>query len=210
MVDQTPLPPSTPSPLELQPKGELQPKKKKRPTRKAIKKTFKATTLLTKLLPTGSVLTFQIMSPILTNQGKCLTPISRYMALSLLTLCALSCFFQCLTDSFKDAKGKVRYGLATFKGLWVIDGSRKLLSPEEASRYRLRFLDVFHATMSVLVFGAVALFEKNVVNCLFPEPSEKVKEFLTIVPFGIGLVSSLLFLAFPTKRHGIGNPVCHE
>ncbi|CAN0915214.1 Protein DMP6 [Linum grandiflorum] len=207
--DQTPpLPPSSPAPPD-DPAPPPPKKAKKRPARKAIKKTFKATALLTKLLPTGSVLAFQIMSPILTNQGRCLTPMNRYMALCLLILCGLSCFFQCLTDSFKDGKGKVRYGLATFNGLWVLDGSTKL-SSDEASRYRLRFLDVFHATMSAMVFGSVALFEKNVVSCLFLEPTEEVKELLGKLPFGVGLVSSLLFLAFPTKRHGIGTPVSQE
>ncbi|CAN0896752.1 Protein DMP6 [Linum grandiflorum] len=205
LEDQAP-PPSPPAP-ELPPRPR---KKAKRPAKRAIKKTFKATELLTKLLPTGSVLTFQVVSPILTNQGKCMTPTSRSLALSLLTLCGLSCFFQCLTDSFKDAKGKIRYGLATFNGLWVIDGSKAKLCPEEASQYRLRFVDLFHATMSALVFGAVALFDKNVVSCFFPEPTEDVKELLSTLPFAIGLVGSLLFLAFPTKRHGIGTPVSDE
>ncbi|CAL1394113.1 unnamed protein product [Linum trigynum] len=183
--------------------------KAKRPARKAMKKTFKASELLTKLLPTVSVLTFQIVSPILTNQGKCLSAISTYMALFLLVLCGLSCFLQCLTDSFRDAKGKVRYGLATFNGLWVMDGSVKL-PLEESRQYRLRFLDFFHATMSVMVFVAVALFDKNVLSCFFREPTEEVKELLSTLPLGIGLVSSLLFLAFPTKRHGIGTPVSQE
>ncbi|CAL1356838.1 unnamed protein product [Linum trigynum] len=198
-------PPSTPPP-ELPPRKT----KTKRPARKAMKKTFKATELLTKLLPTGSVLTFQILSPILTNQGRCLSVISKYMALSLLTLCGLSCFLQCLTDSFRDAKGKIRYGLATFNGLWVMDGSVNKLSVEEAKQYRLRFIDFFHATMSALVFASVALFDKNVVSCFFPEPTEEVKELLSTLPLGIGLVSSLLFLAFPTKRHGIGTPVSQQ
>ncbi|CAI0385333.1 unnamed protein product [Linum tenue] len=61
--------------------------------------------------------------------------------------------------------------------------------------------------MSALVFASVALFDKNVVSCFFPEPTEEVKELLSTLPLGIGLVSSLLFLAFPTKRHGIGTPV---
>ncbi|CAI0461201.1 unnamed protein product [Linum tenue] len=175
-----------------------------------MKKTFKATELLTKLLPTGSVLTFQIMSPILTNQGKCQSAISTYMALFLLVLCGLSCFLQCLADSFRDAKGKVRYGLATFSGLWVMDGSVNKLSLAKSRQYRLRFLDFFHATVSVVVFVAVALFDKNVMSCFFREPTEEVKELLSTLRLGIGLVSSLLFLAFPTKRHGIGTPLSQE
>ncbi|CAI0461202.1 unnamed protein product [Linum tenue] len=143
------------------------------------------------------------MSPILTNQGKCQSAISTYMALFLLVLCGLSCFLQCLADSFRDAKGKV-------SGLWVMDGSVNKLSLAKSRQYRLRFLDFFHATVSVVVFVAVALFDKNVMSCFFREPTEEVKELLSTLRLGIGLVSSLLFLAFPTKRHGIGTPLSQE
>ncbi|CAI0461206.1 unnamed protein product [Linum tenue] len=48
------------------------------------------------------------------------------------------------------------------------------------------------------------------MSCFFREPTEEVKELLSTLRLGIGLVSSLLFLAFPTKRHGIGTPLSQE
>ncbi|KAJ9170904.1 hypothetical protein P3X46_018967 [Hevea brasiliensis] len=179
----------------------------KTPAQKAMRKTFKGTAHLAKLLPTGSVLAFQILSPILTHQGECRTITSISLTLGLLTLCAFACFLLCFTDSFRDERGKVRYGMATFKGLWVIDGLSLKLSPEEAANYRLRFIDFFHGFMSMLVFGAVALFDKNVVNCFYPTPTEEAKDLLVVVPVGVGVICSFLFLVFPTKRHGIGTPL---
>lgn len=185
---------------------ENAPKAQKTPAQKAIRKTFKGTAHLARLLPTGSVLTFQILSPILTHQGRCPTHASRVITLGLLALCGVSCFILRLTDSFRDERGKVRYGLATFRGLWVIDTSLKL-TPEEKAQYQLKFIDLFHALASILVFAAIALFDKNVVNCFFPTPSEEAKELLMRVPIGIGIACSILFVLFPSKRHGIGCPL---
>lgn len=185
---------------------ENAPKAQKTPAQKAIRKTFKGTAHLARLLPTGSVLTFQILSPILTHQGRCPTHASRVITLGLLALCGVSCFILRLTDSFRDERGKVRYGLATFRGLWVIDTSLKL-TPEEKAQYQLKFIDLFHAFASILVFATIALFDKNVVNCFFPTPSEETKELLMRVPIGIGIACSILFVLFPSKRHGIGCPL---
>ena len=110
------------------------------------------------------------------------------------------------TDSFRDSQGNVCYGFATFRGLWVIDGSVDL--PDvAAAKYRVRFIDFLHAFMSILVFCAVALFDENVVNCFYPSPSNAAKEILTSLPVGIGVVCSMLFVLFPTRRHGIGFPI---
>ncbi|KAI3963174.1 hypothetical protein MKX01_030304 [Papaver californicum] len=175
------------------------------PIQKAINQTFKSTAQLANLLPTGSVLAFQLLSPIFTNQGRC-DVVSQTMTASLLILCGISCFFLCFTDSFRAQNNKVLYGIATFRGLYVIDDSCSIM-PEVAARYRLRFMDFVHAFMSVLVFGAVALFDQNVVKCFYPTPSDEVKELLTNLPVGIGVLCSMMFVAFPTERHGIGFPL---
>ncbi|KAI3928122.1 hypothetical protein MKW98_023723 [Papaver atlanticum] len=175
------------------------------PIQKAINQTFKSTAQLANLLPTGSVLAFQLLAPIFTNQGQC-DVVSQTMTASLLILCGLSCFFLCFTDSFRAQNDKVLYGVATFRGLYIIDGSCCMM-PEVAARYRLRFMDFVHAFMSVLVFGAVALFDQNVVKCFYPTPSDEVKELLTNLPVGIGVLCSMMFVAFPTDRHGIGFPL---
>jgi hypothetical protein len=128
------------------------------------------------------------------------------MTAALVTLCGMSCFLLSFTDSFRDKKGNICYGFATMRGLWVIDGSATL-SPELAAEYQLRFIDFVHAFMSILVFVAVALFDMNVVSCFFPAPSDESQEILTSLPVGIGVICSMLFVAFPTKRHGIGFPL---
>ncbi|GAU23599.1 hypothetical protein TSUD_385880 [Trifolium subterraneum] len=172
---------------------------------KAISSTFQSTAHLANLLPTGTVLAFQLLSPIFTNLGSC-DSVSKSMTSALVTLCGASCFLLSFTDSFRDSKGNISYGLATFKGLWVIDGSTNL-PPQVAAKYRIQFIDFMHAVMSILVFAAIALFDQNVVNCFFPEPSKEIQEVLTALPVGIGVFCSMLFVAFPTERHGIGFPL---
>lgn len=169
---------------------------------KAISQTFRSTAHLAKLLPTGSVLAFQLLSPIFTNLGNC-DNVGRSLTAFLVSLCSVSCFLLSFTDSFRDSKGNVCYGFATVRGLWVIDGSTRL-PPQVAAKYRLRFIDFVHACMSVLVFGAVALFDQNVVSCFFPAPTKETQEVLTALPVGIGVMVGMLFVVFPTQRHGIG------
>ncbi|XP_071935097.1 protein DMP6-like [Coffea arabica] len=183
----------------------LVPEVEKTLVQKAISQTFQSTAHLANLLPTGSVLAFQLLSPIFTNQGEC-DAVSRSLTAVLIALCGLSCFLFSFTDSFKDQKGNLCYGFATLHGLWVIDGSATI-PPELAATYRLKFIDFMHAFMSILVFAAVALFNQNVVNCFYPMPSDEAKELLTAMPVGIGVICSMLFVAFPTKRHGIGFPL---
>lgn len=176
------------------------------PIQRAISQTYQSTAHLATLLPTGTVLAFQLLSPIVTARGQCIRA-NRAMAAALLALCALSCFVLSFTDSFRDAGGAVRYGFATFRGLWVIDGGAALEDPRAAAGYRIRFLDFVHAVVSVMIFAAVALFDQNVVSCFYPVPSEDAAQVLTVLPVAIGVVGSMLFVAFPTTRHGIGFPL---
>ncbi|XP_008811089.2 protein DMP6-like [Phoenix dactylifera] len=171
----------------------------------AISQTFKSVAHLANHLPTGTVLAFQVLSPILTNLGRC-TDANRTMTACLVVLCGLSCFVLSFTDSFQDKTGKIRYGLATFGGMWIIDGA-KPLPPEIAANYSVKFVDFVHAFMSVLIFAAVALFDKNVVSCFYPVPSEDMEQVLTALPVAIGVFGSAVFVTFPTTRHGIGFPV---
>uniref|UniRef100_A0A2N9G0G6 Uncharacterized protein n=1 Tax=Fagus sylvatica TaxID=28930 RepID=A0A2N9G0G6_FAGSY len=172
---------------------------------KAISQTFQSTAHLANLLPTGTVLAFQLLSPIFTNEGIC-DPVSLVHDCCTCDPLWDVMFLLSFTDSFRDKKGNVCYGFATMRGLWVIDGSATL-SPELAAEYQLRFIDFVHAFMSILVFVAVALFDMNVVSCFFPAPSDESQEILTSLPVGIGVICSMLFVAFPTKSHGIGFPL---
>lgn len=172
---------------------------------KAIRQTFKSTSHLANLLPTGTVLAFQLLAPIFTNQGHC-DDANRWMTALLVTLCSFTCFILSFSDSFQDDGGKVRYGFATFSGFYVVDGAA-VLPQTKRLEYKIKLMDFVHAFLSVLVFVAVALFDKNVVSCFFPEPSEEMNQLLTMLPVGIGVVTSGLFVTFPPTRHGIGFPL---
>ncbi|KAJ4981667.1 hypothetical protein NE237_032504 [Protea cynaroides] len=171
---------------------------------KVIDKTFKSTGHLSNLLPTGTVLGFQLLSPIFTHQGRCNND-NQSMTVGLVTLFALSCFLSSFTDSIRDDKGTIRYGIATFRGLWIINGSATI-SPEQAAEFKLKFVDFLHAFMSAMVFSAVALLDPNVMNCFYPIPS-KERERLTSLPVAMGIIGSVCFMTFPTTRHGIGFPL---
>ncbi|XP_039019446.1 protein DMP7-like [Hibiscus syriacus] len=181
-----------------------QPKTKKQ---KIVRKTFKGTAILSRLLPTGSALTFQLLSPILTNNGRCKTEFRQNLVLSIVAFCAGVCFFLLFTDSYRDERGKVRYGVATFRGLWVMDGKVEL-SVQEAKKYKLKFIDFLHALVSVMIFLALVLFDQSVVNCFRPKTEEDSNElWLMVLLASIGAIGCLLFVTFPSKRHGIGRPL---
>ncbi|KAH6789106.1 transmembrane protein [Perilla frutescens var. frutescens] len=163
---------------------------------------------LANLLPTGTIFAFQLLTPIFTNGGSCDTT-TRPTAL--LIVLAISCLLASFTDSIKCANGDVHYGFVTTKGLWMFDFSNASASGlPDLSKYRLKMMDVMHALLSLSVFVAVALRDKNVVRCFYPMPGNEAQQMLDVVPVAIGFVSSLLFVLFPTKRHGIGYPVTRD
>lgn len=130
------------------------------------------------------------------------------MTLFLLLLLAVSCFLASFTDSVKSSDGQVYYGLATTKGLFLFDyPDPSGVGLPDLSKYKIRFIDGVHAVLSVLVFGAFALRDKNVLTCFYPTPDREIQEVLNILPVGVGLICSLLFMVFPTRRHGIGYPI---
>jgi len=166
---------------------------------------------LANLLPTGTLLAFQILTPVFTNNGAC-DSVTRILTLVLLILLAISCFLACFTDTINASDGRIYHGIATFKGLWLFDYSpanvmdNSTILPE-LTKYKIRPIDFVHAFLSVFVFFAVALRDNNVLTCYYPQPRRETKEVLDIVPLGIGFLCTLLFLVFPTTRHGIGYPV---
>lgn len=172
---------------------------------RAMAQAFRSTAELAKHLPTGAVLAFEVLSPVFTNGGKC-DDVNRVMTSWLVGLCAAACFFLSFTDSFHDAKGTVRYAVATRRGLWVIDGTPPP-PPAEAAEKRIKFIDFFHAFLSVIVFMSVAMFDGNVGACFNPVISYDIRQVLTAVPLAGGLVGTLLFATFPSTRHGIGFPI---
>ncbi|KAA8545469.1 hypothetical protein F0562_020253 [Nyssa sinensis] len=155
----TPKPPPPPPPTLYQ---------------RAISQTLATTANLANLLPTGSLLAFQLLTPIFTNNGSC-DAATRPMTFLLLLLLAASCFLACFTDSFKSSDGQVYYGFATFKGMFLFDYPAAAGLPD-LGKYKLGFIDWVHAVLSVLVFGAVALRDKNVLSCFYPIPTHETQE----------------------------------
>ncbi|PKI53057.1 hypothetical protein CRG98_026637 [Punica granatum] len=177
-------------------------------SQRALSQTLTGTANLANLLPTGTLLAFQLLTPIFTSNGTC-DAATRPMTIILLGILAISCFLACFTDSVQTSDGQVYYGFATSKGMFLFDtaATAATASLPDLTKNRRTFIDWVHAILSVLVFGAVALRDRNVVSCLYPAPGHEVQEVLDIVPIGIGLICSLLFMVFPTRRHGIGYPV---
>ncbi|KAL8545592.1 hypothetical protein ACS0TY_005648 [Phlomoides rotata] len=170
------------------------------PRRSTLSQVLESSGNLANLLPTGTVLAFQLLTPIFTSNGSC-DAATRPMAVALLAVLALSCLLASLTDSIKGPDGRVHYGLVTWRGMWMLDDVA-----DDVSKYRLAGIDVIHAGLSLVVFVSVAMRDKNVVRCLYPE-AEAHGKALNILPIGIGIVCSFLFVRFPTTRHGIGYPV---
>lgn len=161
-------------------------------------KTLSGLGSLIKMLPTGTVFLFQFLSPVLSNNGSCKT-VNKYLSGILLGVCGLSCFLSTFTDSYEDSNGTIHYGFATLKGLWPSSGTSV-----DLSAYKLQFGDFVHATFSLLVFGVVALLDKNTTDCFYPSFNSAV--LLQALPPIIGAISGTVFTLFPNTRHGIGYP----
>ncbi|GLJ06394.1 hypothetical protein SUGI_0038090 [Cryptomeria japonica] len=172
----------------------------------ALTQTLAGAAHLANLLPTGTVLLLQVLCPLVSNNGHC-DNVRRSMTAILLTCCGLSGFFASFTDSFKGSDGRVYYGLATPKGLYTFEYMSPGNGAPDPARYKLRLVDFVHAFLSLLVFAAIALYDRNVVGCFYPAPEKETEEILGVLPIAIGIVCSMLFLVFPTRRHGIGYPV---
>uniref|UniRef100_A0A0E0LP22 DUF679 domain-containing protein n=1 Tax=Oryza punctata TaxID=4537 RepID=A0A0E0LP22_ORYPU len=169
--------------------------------------TFNSIGDVLKLLPTATVIVYEVLTPILTNTGDChlankiVTPV-------LLVLCAFFCAFSQFTDSYVGADGKVRYGLVTARGLMPFSGgANEDTTGRDFSKYRLRFGDFVHAFFSVTVFAAVALLaDANTVSCFYPSLKDQQKKVVMALPVVVGALASVIFVVFPSTRHGIGYP----
>lgn len=71
------------------------------------------------------------------------------------------------------------------------------------SEYKLRWIDLFHALLSLIAFLTFAGSHNDVLECYHLEMSRKVTNS---VPLVVGFVISVLFVVFPSKRRGIGYP----
>ncbi|PRQ24462.1 hypothetical protein RchiOBHm_Chr6g0272661 [Rosa chinensis] len=93
------------------------------------------------------------------------------------------------------------YGVATFRGIWTFNGGRK--RPCVPSDYRLRWADLFRASLSLVAFLTFAGSHNDVVGCYYPAMPKRITNNLPLV---VGFVVSFLFVLFPSKRRGIDYP----
>ncbi|EEF49777.1 protein DMP10 [Ricinus communis] len=165
---------------------------------------------LANLLPTGTVLAFEALVPSFSNDGECFAA-NRYLTLGVIICCSLVCFLSSFTDSFVGHDGKIYYGIATFKGLYVFndcdcsDGcGEEEIKGNKKTNYRITLIDFIHAFSSLIVFLVFAISSSNVQECFFSKAGPNEKQIIMNLPLGIGLFSSFLFTIFPTRRRGIG------
>ncbi|ERM94501.1 uncharacterized protein LOC18422250 [Amborella trichopoda] len=177
--------------------------RKRQAIAKKVQKTFARTSMLVNFLPTGTLLTFEMLLPTISNDGQC-THVSTIATHALLGLCAASCFLFHFTDSFRASDGKVYYGFVTPSGLSVFKSGVPVEVPKD-ERFRIGFVDLLHALMSVLVFVSIAFSDHRVVDCLLPKVSEKdMKVVMDGFPVMVGIICSGLFFVFPNTRYGVG------
>ncbi|KAJ4711352.1 DUF679 domain membrane protein [Melia azedarach] len=102
---------------------------------KGMQKTLSKISMLVNFLSTGTLLTFEMLLPSVSNNGDC-SPVSTRMIHVPLSLCALSCFFFHFTDSFRGPDGKVYYGFVTPRGLSVFKPDLGVEVPKD-ERYKV-------------------------------------------------------------------------
>ncbi|KAA8529419.1 hypothetical protein F0562_033782 [Nyssa sinensis] len=173
--------------------------RKRRAVANGVQKTLSKTSMLANFLPTGTLLSFEMVLPTVYGTGEC-SPVNTLMINVLLGLCTLSCFFFHFTDSFRGPDGKVYYGFVTPKGLAVFKSGLGVEVPKD-ERYKVVFNDFVHAMMSVMVFVTIAFSDHRVTNCLFPEHAKELDEVMESFPLMVGIVCSGLFLVFPNTRY---------
>ncbi|XP_057250097.1 protein DMP10 [Beta vulgaris subsp. vulgaris] len=178
----------------------------------SVHKTLASAANLANLLPTSTVLAFQALVPPFSHNGLCHL-VNKYLTISLITVFALICFLSSFTDSFIGSNGKLYYGIATRKGLYVFNVLKWEEEERESSgdakdlsKYRIMFIDFVHAFVSLVVFLVFALGDAHVLKCFLGDSADNdwVNSLLLNLPLGVGALSSFLFLLFPTNRRGIG------
>ncbi|XP_048534008.1 protein DMP10-like [Triticum urartu] len=163
---------------------------------------------LAQLLPTGTVLAYEALSPTFTNHGNCNIANKVLTGVMILVL-AIMCVFFSFTDSIVGSHdGKLYYGVATWHGFNVFnfsdDQERQEWTVLDFKKLRLRWLDIVQAIFTAVVFLTVAFSDVGLQNCFFPKPGGNTQQVLKILPLGMAIVSSFVFTIFPTKRKGIG------
>ncbi|CAL5052504.1 unnamed protein product [Urochloa decumbens] len=178
----------------------------------AAEKVLSVSANLARLLPSGAVLVFQTLSASFTNQGSCNTA-NKWLSALLVGFLSGACIFLTFTDSIFH-NNKIYYGVALPRRLKIFALSPKeekvllrVLKKDLVER-RLKTLDWVHAFFTAIVFLSIAMGDVGLQKCFFPDLDsdhmKNVKELLRNAPLGLALLSSFVFMIFPTTRHGVG------
>ncbi|KAL2321816.1 hypothetical protein Fmac_026195 [Flemingia macrophylla] len=117
------------------------------------------TSPLGNFLPTGTLLTFEMVLPSIYNNGEC-SHVYVMMIHFLLFLCAIFCFFFHFTHSFHGLHSNLYYGFVTPTGLSVLkSGLLDVVVPKD-HMFRLTII-------SATVFLAIVVSNHRITNCLF-------------------------------------------
>ena len=164
-------------------------------------KTLSGLENLNRVLPTGTVFLYQLLSPVLTHYGQCSETIYKYLTATLVGMVGLSCFITSFTDSIKD-KEKTHYGFATTDGkLWP---SPEGMTLPANTLPALGPKDFVHGFLAVFVFGVIVCLDRNTVDCFYPLSESQHRALLEVLPPVVGAISSVVLLICPNKRRGIG------
>ncbi|XP_050240301.1 protein DMP2-like [Quercus robur] len=164
-------------------------------------KTLSGLENLNRVLPTGTVFLYQLLSPVLTHYGQCSETIYKYLTATLVGMVGLSCFITSFTDSIKD-KEKTHYGFATSDGkLWP---SPEGMTLPANTLPALGPKDFVHGFLAVFVFGVIVCLDRNTVDCFYPLSESQHRALLEVLPPVVGAISSVVLLICPNKRRGIG------
>ncbi|KAF6145179.1 hypothetical protein GIB67_041374 [Kingdonia uniflora] len=89
------------------------------------------------------------------------------------------------------------FGVLTKNELWSSPAS------DDVSSYRVRLGDFVHAFFSLLVFVIVVMLDPIMVSCYYPSFESTQKVLLMVLPSVVGDISSVVFVAYSNKHHGI-------
>ncbi|TVU24917.1 hypothetical protein EJB05_27383, partial [Eragrostis curvula] len=156
-------------------------------------------------LPAGSVLAFQTLAASFTNQGNCL-PSNWWLTVGLVTFLSATCIFFSFTDSVQDPKtGKVHKGVALPGRLHVLNLTKEEQKDlgDQLKKCHLKPTDWVHAFLSAVVFLTIAGSDVGLQNCFFPYATDDTRQLLRNLPLGMAVMTSFMFMIFPTTRKGI-------
>nr|CAB3492172.1 unnamed protein product [Digitaria exilis] len=174
---------------------------------KTTDKVLSSSANLLQLLPTGPVLAFQTLAASFTNQGKCYHS-NLILTAGLVTFLGATCIFSSFTDCVTDRNGKVRKGVALPSQLHIIGLSKKeereLFDHSLLREKKLKVIDWVHAFFTAVVFLTIAFSDVGLQNCFFPKADDDARQLLKNLPLGMAVMSSFVFIIFPTTRKGIG------